>query len=339
MKKLFVHHPLFRLLSPLFSGALTYLLILLINNTLQDLGSNFFTQELYVCVVLAYIIQESARINIQFFNRLKRPRSFLVKALLHLISILAITVLLVIVTMYSYFVLILSYTPNYMELLIFSSIFSTISVIYVLLYIGNQFLFKINTDKLEKEESERSKIESDFKSFKQEINPQLLFESLEAILALMKKDAEEAEVLTENFASIYRYLLSKKRNEIIHFDEELSVLKSFIGTGKYMPYRKLKLGKCQTKEPFIVPGSLLYIFEMILKSTIPSEQIYLVVDLEEKEDCIEIKYEHQEKLNKTLKTNDLEYISKTYELYSSSALEVLHGTQIKTIKLPKLQMK
>ena len=339
MKKLFVHHPLFRLLSPLFSGALTYLLILLINNTLQDLGSNFFTQELYVCIVLAYIIQESARINIQFFNRLKRPRSFLVKALLHLISILAITVLLVIVTMYSYFVLILSYTPNYMELLIFSSIFSTISVIYVLLYIGNQFLFKINTDKLEKEESERSKIESDFKSFKQEINPQLLFESLETILALMKKDAEEAEVLTENFASIYRYLLSKKRNEIIHFDEELSVLKSFIGMVKYMPYRKLKLGKCQTKEPFIVPGSLLYIFEMILKSTIPSEQIYLVVDLEEKEDCIEIKYEHQEKLNKTLKINDLKYISKTYELYSSSALEVLHGTQIKTIKLPKLQMK
>ncbi|MEM6865506.1 MAG: histidine kinase [Bacteroidota bacterium] len=339
MKKLFVHHPLFRLLSPLFSGALTYLLILLINNTLQDLGSNFFTQELYVCIVLAYIIQESARINIQFFNRLKRPRSFLVKALLHLISILAITVLLVIVTMYSYFVLILSYTPNYMELLIFSSIFSTISVIYVLLYIGNQFLFKINTDKLEKEESERSKIESDFKSFKQEINPQLLFESLEAILALMKKDAEEAEVLTENFASIYRYLLSKKRNEIIHFDEELSVLKSFIGMVKYMPYRKLKLGKCLTKEPFIVPGSLLYIFEMILKSTIPSEQIYLVVDLEEKEDCIEIKYEHQEKLNKTLKINDLEYISKTYESYSSSALEVLHGTQIKTIKLPKLQMK
>ena len=173
------------------------------------------------------------------------------------------------------------------------------------MYIGNQFLFKINTDKLEKEESERSKIESDFKSFKQEINPQLLFESLETILALMKKDAEEAEVLTENFASIYRYLLSKKRNEIIHFDEELSVLKSFIGMVKYMPYRKLKLGKCLTKEPFIVPGSLLYIFEMILKSTIPSEQIYLVVDLEEKEDCIEIKYEHQEKLNKTFKINDL----------------------------------
>ncbi|MEO0902453.1 MAG: histidine kinase, partial [Bacteroidota bacterium] len=103
MNKLFVHHPLFRLLGPLFSGTLVYLLILLINNTIEDLGANFFTQELYVCIGLAYIIQEASRLVIVLFNRLKRSKSFLVKSILHLVVTLLLSIVLVTSAMYLYF--------------------------------------------------------------------------------------------------------------------------------------------------------------------------------------------------------------------------------------------
>jgi len=43
MRKLFIHHPLFRLLSPLFSGILVYLLLLLINNNIGQLQEAFLS--------------------------------------------------------------------------------------------------------------------------------------------------------------------------------------------------------------------------------------------------------------------------------------------------------
>ena len=58
MTKLFIHTPLFRFLSPIFSGVVSYLLILLINNNIEQLQEQFLGQELYVCITLSYIVHE-----------------------------------------------------------------------------------------------------------------------------------------------------------------------------------------------------------------------------------------------------------------------------------------
>ncbi|MEM9362100.1 MAG: histidine kinase [Bacteroidota bacterium] len=336
MNKLFVHHPLFRLLGPLFSGTLVYLLILLINNTIQDLGATFFTQELYVCIGLAYLIQEASRFVIVLFNRLKKPKSFLLKSIAHLVTTLLLSIILVTSSMYAYFTAILSYTPNYNELLIFNSIFSTIAVFYVLLYISNQFLFRVNMEKLEREELARIKMEEDFAIFKRDINPELLLESLEAILVLMKKDAEAAESLTEDFASVYRYILSSKKKEVIKVEEELFTLKDFVEVLNQLPFRKIKLGKSDLKDIWIVPGSLLYICENILRLSIPSEFDSILLELLEDEVSIILKYKHQEKIDKSFDISNLEFVSKSYSHYTSKPIEVFQNDDVKTIKIPKL---
>ena len=61
MKRLFIHHPLFRLLSPLFSGTMVYLLILLIHNNVAQIQDQFLGEELYVCIGLSLITQEFSR--------------------------------------------------------------------------------------------------------------------------------------------------------------------------------------------------------------------------------------------------------------------------------------
>ncbi|MEM9075918.1 MAG: histidine kinase [Bacteroidota bacterium] len=338
MKKLFVHHPLFRLLGPLFIGALVYLLILLINNTIGDLGATFFTQELYVCIGLAYVIQEAARLIIVFFNRLKAPSSFWVKSILHLITTLLLSLVLVTSAMYLYFTLVLSYSPNYTELLIFNSIFSTIAVFYVLLYISNQFLFMVNTEKLEKEELARIKMEEDFINFKQDINPELLMESLEAILVLMKKNSEAAESLTEDFALVYRYILSSKKREVVGLEEEIAVLNTFVEVLNQLPFRKIQLSHFDTEGIYIVPGSLLYLCERIVRSSIPSESDDIVLSLQENETDIIFQYKHEDKLNNEFKINDLDSISKSYLHYTSRPIEMYQKDDKKTIEIPKLNL-
>lgn len=338
MKKLFVNHPIFRLLSPIGSGTLAYLLILLINNTIEDLAFNFFTQELYVCIGLAYLIQEFTRLIIVVFNRLKRPKSFLTKSLLHVFTTLVLSGILVTGAMYLYFIWVLSYTPNYMELLIFNSIFSTIAVLYVLLYISNQFLHKINTEKLENEELARIRMEEDFSDFKQDINPTLLMDSLESILVLMKENTDEAETLTEDFASIYRYILSSKRKELVPLEEEVSALEDFIEVLNRLPYRKLDLNTLVGAGSWVEPGSLLYICEGILRSSIPSESNRIKLNLSEDETTLQLEYRHDEKLNETFEISNLQAISDKYVHYTSKPVEIIVNKDMKTISIPKLSV-
>lgn len=338
MKQLFVHKPLFRLLSPLFSGTLVYLLILLINNTIEELGVNFFSQELYVCIGLAYLIQEYARFSIVIFKRLKSPTSFLAKTLVQVVSTILINIVLVSLAMYLYFTNVLYYTPNSTELLIFNGIFSVISLIYVLLYVSHQFLHKVNTEKLEKEEWARQEIEEEFSDFKRDINPELFFESLEAILVIMKEDVDKAEEITDRFAMVYRYLLSKSKTELVPISEELKVLEELLQLFTELPYRELKLGTITNGDTMIVPGSLLQIMEMIMRTTIAAKKKDLYVDIEESEDTIIIKYLHEEKIRNYLNINDLNLIKKSYSYYTNQPIEVVHATDFKSIYLPKLSL-
>ena len=68
MNKLFIHTPVFRFLSPIFSGIVGYLLILLINNNIGQLQEEFLSQELYVCIALSYIVHEFSRFLLWVFR-------------------------------------------------------------------------------------------------------------------------------------------------------------------------------------------------------------------------------------------------------------------------------
>lgn len=336
MKKLFIHHPLFRLLSPLFSGILVYLLLLLINNNIGQLQEAFLGQELYVCIGLAYLIQEYARLSLLGFARLKKPTSFLGKLLLHLLSSIALCIGLVSLAMYLYFTLVLGYTPNTRELFIFNSIFALITAIYLILYLSHQFLYKINTERIAREKANKLEVEADFLEFKRGINPNLLFESLESLLVLMKKRPDAAEAQADHFSSVYRYILSKKSRELVPIAEELEVLNEFLRLFAYLPYRKIELKGSGPKEAWVVPGSILAVVERIIRSTIASADQKLSLELGAREDSITLRYRPEERLLQTFAQADLTDVARNYQFYSDQPLRIVEEKSHKTIEIPKL---
>ncbi len=338
MKKLFIHHGLFRLLSPLFSGTLVYLLILLINNNIGQVQESFLGQELYVCIGLAYVIQEYARLSLLAFDRLGKSVSFLTHLLLQVVTSIGVCVLLVSLSMYFYFNYVLGYTPNFRELLIFNSLFALITLIYVILYRSHQFLYMINTERINREVEAKKGIEADFAMFKKGINPRLLFESLEAILVIMKSAPEEAESLSDHFSAVYRYLLSKRVNELVPVSEEIDILQDHIKLFNHLPYRKVELQLDDLKDSWTVPGSFLMLSEKIIRSTIPSENKRLKLSIDDKEDRIEFHYETEEVLNGGLDKSSLKDINKSYSFYSDRDIQLSEGVSYKTIKLPKLKL-
>ncbi len=334
MNKLFIHHPWFRLLGPLFCGTLVYLLLLLINDAVLYIQEDFLSQELFVCIVLAYVTQEFSRASLWVFERLKWPKSFFWRVVFQLCASMMLTIVLVTTAVYLYFINVLQYEPSVRELYVFNSIFSFITLLYVVLYLGHYFLYRKNTKKLEAEEQAKLRIESDFSVYLKGIHPELLFESLEAMLVTMKDSPSKAEQLSDYFSSVYRYILSKRKREMVPMEEELAVTKSLIQLFNHLPHRKIRLGKTIHQQPHIVPTALLRVVEAIVRTTIPKKEA-LIIAIEEKNTHFEVSYEPEEKLQESLNVDILDDVSRAYQYYSETPLEVKTVGNLKVIQLPK----
>ncbi len=336
MNKLFVHHPLFRLLSPLFIGAMVYLLILLINNNIDQLKETFIGEELYICIGLAYLIQESARLSLFLFNRINQPARIFFRVLIQVFFSLLVSWILVTISMKTYFHYVLNYSPNNNELLIFNGLFSMITLIYASVYISHHYMHKVNITRKEEEENKLKHVEADFIDFKKGINPSLLFDSLETMLVLMKDDPENAEELSELFSLVYRYLLSQRTHELIQIQEEVDIVDTFIKMYTYLPFQKIDLVYDINESFNIVPGSLLVLLERIIRSCICVPDTMLSITLEVSNDHLHMRYIHQEKLRNNLNQADLEDINRKYSFYSESLVTISVSNDIKTISIPKL---
>lgn len=339
MTKLFIHTPLFRFLSPIFSGVVSYLLILLINNNIEQLQEQFLGQELYVCITLSYIVHEFSLLLIWLFKYLPKALHTAVNLLIHLGISILICVLLITVLIQSYYQIASGYSPSTDELIVFNSIYICIPISYVLLNISHLYLFKVNTKKLDNEILIRENIEEDFKQFKREINPELLFESFEVLLGLIKEKHENVDVFVDHLSVIYRYILSSRKEQLIAINEEKEIAQELVQLYNHLPYRKVTLGFQLTKDVLIVPGTLLFLVEKIIKTTIASNTSNLKISIIDENDTIEIKYVKDDKIISGFRPEMIQDIINVYSIYSTNSIDINENNGYRTIGLPSLEIK
>ena len=338
MNRLFVHRPLFRILSPIFSGSIVYLLILLINNNVAQLEAEFFGEELYVCIGLSFLIQELSRGLLVGFNKLPENLSFLAGLLIQVLSSLVLCVLVVTITIQLYYKKVVGFSPNREELLLFNGIFCTFTLIYILLHISYQYLYKVNSVELEKELLQKQLVEEDFIQFKEGIHPALLFYSFEALIVLIRQQQGQVDELINHIAATYRYLLAQRTQQLVDIEEEVSVLNQLIKLINYLPYRNILLQNTLQSPFLLVPGSLLKLIERIMRSTIPAAEIPLIITLLETSECLEIQYHHNDTIDQSFNIKTIADLQHVYRIYSLKAINVTENEVIRTISLPKLQI-
>jgi len=166
----------------------------------------------------------------------------------------------------------------------------------------------------------------------------LLFESLESLILLMKKDASEAELLVDHFSAVYRYILSKTKRELIPIDKELLIVKELLLLFEHLPYRKTKYKTTTPLETCVVPGSVLLCIEQIIRSTIVSQDVELAIEIFEEGNSLSLKYIHQDKITQTLNESDLKYINDTYRFYTTQKITLTKDDTNSLIKIPKLTL-
>jgi len=336
MNNLFIHNSIFRLIAPLFGGTMVYVLILMLNNNVSQITEQFFGEELYVCVALSYLIQESTRLLINGFNRLKKPTRLFLSYLLLIAITLMVSTTLVTLGMYLYYDFVLGFEPSLRELKTFISIFSIISAIYILLYVSHQFLTKVNTKKVKRENFLKQLIVEDYHQFKKGINQNLLFECLESLIVIIEDKNEMADDFVDQMATVYRYILSNSKKQLVTVEEELSAVKALTGLFNYLPYRRCELRTGNFKDMFILPGAVLHTVEGIIRTTIANRNRSLEIVIEQKEDSMIISYVPNERLTTSFGYTTIADISKSYEVYSHLKPIISLENHKKRIQLPLL---
>ncbi|WP_347175362.1 histidine kinase [Polaribacter uvawellassae] len=339
MRKLFIHTPLFRFLSPIFTGVVAYLLILLINNNIGQLQEQFLGQELYVSITLSYIVHEFSRFLLWVFKHIPIQIGTVFKLILHCVLAIILSAVLITLLIELYYQQVAGFSPSTTEIITFNSIYCCIPVSYVLLNISHQYLYKINTQKLDNEILIKQNIEEDFKQFKREINPELLFESFERLLILIDENIDKVDEFIDHLSTIYRYILSSRKNQLVSFNEENEILKEFIKLYNHLPYRKVIICVKENANFLIVPGTLLFVIEQIIKTTIVSTKDNLEIEIAFSETNFTISYATEDRINREFSIQNIEEIARVYSIYNIDEIEIFEDNIVRTISIPKLEIK
>ena len=339
MNKLFIHTPVFRFLSPIFSGIVGYLLILLINNNIGQLQEEFLSQELYVCIALSYLVHEFSRFLLWVFRLIPAFLGTAFMLLIHTIIAFIASVTIVSLIIYFYYKSASGYAPLIEELQVFNGIYCTIPITYVFLNLSHQYLYKINTQKLQNELLIKENIEEDFKQFKREINPELLFESFEVLLVLIKEDKSLVDDFIDNLAIIYRYILGSKKDQLVSVQEEVIILSELITLYNHLPYRNIHINIKDALDFLIVPSTLLYTIEQIIKTTIVSAKVDLEIDIEKINAGFAISYFKEDKITEEFSSKNIEDLTRVYSIYSKESIEISEVDGKRSISIPTLNIK
>lgn len=341
MKRYFIHNALFRIVAPPVYGIMIYLLILLINNNVTQINELFVSEEVYVCIVLTYVSFEVIRGLIVILNRFMVGKNDGFRIIFQVIATSVLSVLLVIGSLKLYFNYFIGFSISGTQLLIFTVVFSVTALLYNLLYYSHYFLQKENTLKLNAEKQQRDVLELEMLEFKNDINPDLLYESLENLIGLMYRDVEQAEEYIDSLASAYRYVLSNRQQELVSVSSELEAAKTLVRLLNEKYYGQLRFESALAEDELaymLIPGSLPVIIEGMIRNTIITRFEPFVIRCYVEDDYITL----QAKLNDRLIISpaaeiSIERLQKSYSIYSDLPLIKVKAYQENYVKLPVIR--
>jgi len=300
MKKVFINNILFRLIAPILYGTLVYIFVLMIFDSIDQLISNFFSREVLVTVGISYLLSEGMRIIILVLNRYYPfERNINIRILIQLVLNSVYSVIIVGLVISIYFIKIIGSSVFSTELISFWIIFLISALLYNMLYLSIYYLQEHNKILISKEKLLKSNMEYNMRKFRNQINSDFLFESLETLISLINTETENSEKFLNSLSEVYRYKLDNQHEELINLEDELDIISKYIFLvntrydGKIdvlfdIPDNALKLK--------LIPGTLQIILNEIITQNVISSTQPLKVNIGFEKKQLRIKYTRNKRL-------------------------------------------
>ncbi len=336
MRGFFLQQPIFRLLTPIAIGAIAYLLILLVNNNILQLQAYFLGEELYFCLGLAVVVQEVCWLNLRPLLRLDAEEKLAQAIIRRCLLALLLVMLLMGLAIWYYYTETLGYKPALGEVLMFVGVFCFLAVLLLSLWVSYFLLNLDNKVSIEAEQRLKNHILADFNQFKQGINPDLLFESLETLIVCLHTNKDQADDLLDRLSTVYRYVLGSRKKELVPIAEELEVLQELLALFQLLPHRKIAWSTKLQQDGQLIPGTLLHIVELIIRTSIVMEDQALSLHMSTEDEHYVLRYRCMERLQNRLGNSRLTSLRQRYSVYTESAIRLVEDKGEKQIHIPIL---
>jgi sensor histidine kinase YesM len=321
-----------------------YVLVLLVFDSIQELEENFFSQEALLCLVLSYALFESLRWTLIGINRLfPEFRSVRRRIGIYLLANLLCSLLVITAGVSLYFVAWLGYSSFTTELITLNSLFLVTTVLYTLVYFGIFYLNHYNQRRLEQETALREKMEYQLGVLKREVNPQLLYASLETLITLLHCHPDEADAFIDCLSRIYRYSLEYRRHELAPLEQEIKAAENIVELYNYSHRNLIAVHLQIEAELFdkqLIPGTMQKLVEQAISRSLITERrpLHLQVKVSPQEKLL-LHYSLHERLMPPLATSELlADLRQAYGYFTDQALDYAEDQNQVTIRIPFLKI-
>ncbi|MEM8939510.1 MAG: histidine kinase [Bacteroidota bacterium] len=205
---------------------------------------------------------------------------------------------------------------------------------------GRGFLIEWRQASIDIERLKTEQVFTQFQSLKNQVNPHFLFNSLNALSALVYEDQDKAVEFIRKLSRVYRYVLDKKEEEVVPIKDEVNFLKNFVFLQKirFGDNLKFELSENMSKGS-IPPLALQLLVENAIKHNVISDDHTLTIKVELQEEYCIITNNIKEKLTKDSTEIGLNNLKERYKYLSNKEVILFNDGKKFEVKIPILKFK
>ena len=216
-----------------------------------------------------------------------------------------------------------------LQIVIIVFIFSVIS--------GIQFFQMWKEGLMRQESLQRKALELQLEALKNQVNPHFLFNSLNILTTLVRKDPDMAVSLIIQLSDSYRYLLEQKDKKIVEWSVERQFVENYLNLQqmRFANNIRVQIDTRGKGDFYVVPLSVHMLVENAIKHNVISSDEPLFINIFVMDDFLIVKNNLQVKSIMVKSANvGLENIKMQYEIMTNRKVEVLKEEGHFTVKLP-----
>jgi sensor histidine kinase YesM len=218
---------------------------------------------------------------------------------------------------------------------------NTITLIVITIIEGKYFFNQWKESLVVAEKLKGESLKSQYNSLKSQLDPHFLFNSLNVLSSLIRKDAAKAELFVDDFAKVYRYVLEVKNEMVVKLRSEIDFLEAFVNL------QKIRFGDglhvqidlpSDSLHAYVPPLSLQELVSNAIKHNTVDEEKPLLVKVEVEDGFLVVKNNLQLRQEEVSSTGlGLENLEKRYQLISDRLPEFKVMNHTFMAKIPLLK--
>jgi sensor histidine kinase YesM len=233
-----------------------------------------------------------------------------------------------------------SFTKLINEILITATVV-IITFIIVLIDWGLYLLNNWRNSLAEIERFKKERLEFQYETLRNQVNPHFLFNSLNTISSLIYENPESANKFVKQLAKVYRYVLEYQNKDLVPLADEKTFVESFIYLLELRFANnlifKIDISGKAIKH-YIIPMGLQMLIENALKHNVVGKNKPLTIEIYDEEGpYIVVKHNLQRKQNPEYSSQiGLKNIKNRYQFQTQMPVLVIETDTTFTVKLPLL---